>query len=142
MALNARLAVLMGLLPGLVAAELLLRAVLSVFSPRNPQLEPRLTASSFVAGLLRWPPQPLLALQHELHNRFGIDLRQVWAFTYMRRAFLPVLGAVAALGWAAKFKTRRPSGRPRHPLRLRAGLPDQLAFFVQPEQAAVVADRA
>jgi len=42
----------------------------------------------------------LLALQHELHNRFGIDLRQIWAFTYMRRAFLPVLLVVLAVGWA------------------------------------------
>lgn len=97
---TARLAVLSGLLPGLVAVELLIRAVLSLFSPRNPRVEPRLTASSFMAGLLRWPPQPLQALQHELHNRFGIDLRQIWAFTYMRRALLPVLAVVIALGWA------------------------------------------
>ncbi|HEY0290280.1 MAG TPA: protease modulator HflK [Pseudomonas sp.] len=96
----ARVAVLIGLLPGLVALELLIRAVLSVFSPRNERVEPRLMASSFVAGLLRWPPQPLVALQHELHNRFGIDLRQIWAFTYMRRAFLPVLAVIVALGWA------------------------------------------
>jgi regulator of protease activity HflC (stomatin/prohibitin superfamily) len=94
-----RLAVLIGLLPGLVAVELLLRAVLSLFSPRREQLEPALLARSFVADLLRWPPQPLLALQHELHNRFGIDLRQIWAFTYMRRAFLPVLAIVAIAGW-------------------------------------------
>lgn len=96
----ARLAVLIGLLPLGVALEFLLRAVLSVFSPRTPRLEPRLLAASFIADLLRWPPRPLLALQHELHNRFGIDLRQIWAFTYMRRAFLPVLAVVAALGWA------------------------------------------
>ncbi|QKF50591.1 protease modulator HflK [Pseudomonas graminis] len=95
----ARLAVLIGLLPGLVAVELLIRAFLSVFSPRNERLEPRLIASSFVAGLLRWPPRPLLALQNELHNRFGIDLRQIWAFTYMRRAFLPVLAVIIGLGW-------------------------------------------
>lgn len=95
----ARLAVLIGLLPGLVAAELVIRALLSIFSPRNEQLEPRLIASSFVAGLLRWPPRPLLALQTELHNRFGIDLRQIWAFTYMRRAFLPVLAVILGLGW-------------------------------------------
>ncbi|WP_455805966.1 protease modulator HflK [Pseudomonas fluorescens] len=94
-----RVAVLLGILPGLVAIELLLRAVLSVFSPRREQLEPTLMARSFVAGMLRWPPQPLLALQHELHNRFGIDLRQIWAFSYMRRAFLPVLALVAAVGW-------------------------------------------
>ncbi|WP_095057912.1 protease modulator HflK [Pseudomonas sp. Irchel s3f7] len=95
-----RLAVLIGLLPGLVAAELLLRAVLSLFSPRRERLEPELLARSFVADMLRWPPQPLLALQHELHNRFGIDLRQIWAFTYMRRAFVPVLAVVAIIGWA------------------------------------------
>ncbi|HWT70063.1 MAG TPA: protease modulator HflK [Pseudomonas sp.] len=94
-----RLAVLIGVLPGLVAAELLLRAVLSLFSPRREQVEPTLLARSFVADMLRWPPQPLLALQHELHNRFGIDLRQIWAFTYMRRASLPVLTVVVVLGW-------------------------------------------
>ena len=94
-----RLATLIGLLPALVALEFMLRAVLSLFSPRQPRLEPRLMAQSFVADLLRWPPQPLLALQHELHNRFGIDLRQIWAFTYMRRAFLPVLVVVLAVGW-------------------------------------------
>ncbi|WP_460119546.1 protease modulator HflK [Pseudomonas sp. S2_C03] len=96
----ARLAVLIGLLPGLVAAELLLRALLSLFTPRPEQLEPPLLARSFVADLLRWPPQPLLALQHELHNRFGIDLRQIWAFSYMRRALIPVLAVVVVVGWA------------------------------------------
>ncbi|WMN17792.1 protease modulator HflK [Pseudomonas piscis] len=94
-----RLAVLMGLLPALVAGELLLRALLSLFSPQREALEPRLLAHSFVADLLRWPPQPLLSLQNELHNRFGIDLRQVWAFAYMRRAFLPILGLILAVGW-------------------------------------------
>ncbi|MFH7416900.1 protease modulator HflK, partial [Pseudomonas syringae pv. tagetis] len=68
--------------------------------PRTPRIEPRLLAASFMADLLRWPPRPLRALQHELHNRFGIDLRQIWAFTYMRSAFLPLMAAVAALGCA------------------------------------------
>lgn len=94
-----RLAVLIGILPGLVAIELLLRAVLSVFSPQREQLEPTLLARSFVADMLRWPPQPLLVLQHELHYRFGIDLRQIWAFSYMRRAFFPVLALVLTVGW-------------------------------------------
>jgi regulator of protease activity HflC (stomatin/prohibitin superfamily) len=95
-----RLAVLIGLLPGLVALELLLRAALSLFSPRRHRLEPAMLARSFIADMLRWPPQPLLALQHELHNRFGIDLRQIWAFTYMRRAFLPVVAVVSIVGWS------------------------------------------
>jgi regulator of protease activity HflC (stomatin/prohibitin superfamily) len=96
---SVRLAVLMGALPGLVALELLLRAVLSLFVPRRDSLEPALLGHSVIADFLRWPPQPLLALQHELHNRFGIDLRQIWAFSYMRRAFLPVLALVALVGW-------------------------------------------
>ncbi|MET0947620.1 MAG: protease modulator HflK [Pseudomonas sp.] len=95
-----RLAVLIGLLPGIVALELLVRAVLSLFSPRRELLEPALLARSFIADTLRWPPQPLLALQHELHNRFGIDLRQIWAFTYMRRALMPVMAVVAMAGWS------------------------------------------
>ncbi|MBX8488926.1 protease modulator HflK [Pseudomonas cichorii] len=95
-----RLAVLIGILPTLVAIEFLLRAALSFFAPRSERLEPRLMASSLMVDLLRWPPRPLLVLQHELHNRFGIDLRQIWALSYIRRAFLPVLAVVAALGWA------------------------------------------
>ncbi|AJO81569.1 protease modulator HflK [Pseudomonas sp. MRSN 12121] len=94
-----RLGVAIGALPALVALEFLLRAVLSLFSPRREQLEPRMLAHSVIADLLRWPPRPLLALQHELHNRFGIDLRQIWAFTYMRRAFWPVLLVVLGVGW-------------------------------------------
>lgn len=96
----ARLAVLIGLLPAVVAVELLIRAFLSLFSPHRERLEPRLVGESFIAEMLRWPPQPVLALQHELHNRFGIDLRQIWAFTYMRRAFAPVLWVVLVIGWA------------------------------------------
>ncbi len=38
-------------------------------------------------------------MQEELHDRFGIDLRQNWAFGFIRRASLPVLGVVAAIGW-------------------------------------------
>ncbi|MCP1625365.1 protease modulator HflK [Pseudomonas nitroreducens] len=95
----ARLAVLIGLLPGLAAVELLLRALLSVFSPRRPRQEPVLVARSLVAGSLQWPPRPLAFIQGELQQRLGIDLRQVWAFDFMRRAFLPVAALVAVVGW-------------------------------------------
>jgi regulator of protease activity HflC (stomatin/prohibitin superfamily) len=94
-----RLAVLFGLIPACVAVELLVRAVLSVFAPRRPDRAPDMLATSFIAGLLQWPPRPLQALQSELQARFGIDLRQVWAFDYMRRAALPVMLAVLGLGW-------------------------------------------
>lgn len=94
-----RLAVLGGLLPALVALELLLRALLGVFSPPRDTLEPRLIGHSLLAGLLRWPPRPLQVLQDELQQRFGIDLRQIWAFSFMRRASLPVLALMALVGW-------------------------------------------
>lgn len=94
-----RVAVLVGVLPGVVAMELLLRALLSLFSPRRDSLEPTLLARSVIADLLRWPPRPLQALQRELYSRFGIDLRQAWAFSYMRRAFFPVLVLVSLVGW-------------------------------------------
>jgi regulator of protease activity HflC (stomatin/prohibitin superfamily) len=94
-----RLAMLAGLLPAMLALEWLLRAILAMFGRRLGRLEPRLLADSFVAGLLSWPPRPLRTLQHELHSRFGIDLRQNWAFSYIRRAFLPVLAVIASIGW-------------------------------------------
>jgi regulator of protease activity HflC (stomatin/prohibitin superfamily) len=94
-----RLAVLAGLLPAIVALELLVRALLSVFTPQRPTLEPQIIADSLVAGLLHWPPRPLRRLQDEMQQRFGIDLRQIWALGFMRRALLPVLGLVAVVGW-------------------------------------------
>lgn len=94
-----RLLVLLGLLPAAVAVELLARAVFSAFLLQREREEPRLVARSLVAGQLRWPPRPLQFLQDELQQRFGIDLRQVWAFAFMRRAFLPVAALVALVGW-------------------------------------------
>jgi regulator of protease activity HflC (stomatin/prohibitin superfamily) len=94
-----RLAGLAGLLPALVAMELMLRAVLSVFSPHRARLEPCLLADSVVAGLVRWHPRPLQTLQDDVQTHFGIDLRQVWAFAFIRRAVLPVLSLIVLVGW-------------------------------------------
>ncbi|WP_313712669.1 protease modulator HflK [Pseudomonas sp.] len=95
----ARLAVLIGVLPGLAALEMLIRAVLAMFRPSRPSEEPALVARSLAGDFLQWPPRPLAVLQDELHQRLGIDLRQVWAFAFMRRAFLPVAALVALVGW-------------------------------------------
>jgi len=97
----ARLAVCIGVLPASVALEIAFRAVLSLFVRNSDRIEPALLADSVVASLWRWPPRPLRTLQDELRNRFGIDLRQSWAFAFMRRALLPVLAAIAAIGWLA-----------------------------------------
>jgi regulator of protease activity HflC (stomatin/prohibitin superfamily) len=96
----AKLMVLIGALPAAVALELLLRAVLAVFRPQRTRREPRLAADSVLAGLLRWPPaQPFSMLQQELQSRAGIDLRQIWAFSFIKKALPPILAAVALAGW-------------------------------------------
>ncbi|XBS71335.1 SPFH domain-containing protein [Acerihabitans sp. KWT182] len=93
------LASLTGLLPALVALELLTRGVLSFFTPRRQRQEPRLMGESMLAAQLRWPPRPLQFFQQELQQRFGIDLRQIWAFTFMRQASLPILALLLITGW-------------------------------------------
>ncbi len=93
------LASLLGLLPALVALELLVRGALSLFNPRRERLEPRLIGESMLAAQLRWPPRPLQFFQQELQQRFGIDLRQIWAFTFMRKASLPILALLLLAGW-------------------------------------------
>lgn len=101
-----RLAVFAGVLPGLVAIELLLRAGFSMFNPQRPSLEPQIVADSLLAGLLQWPPRPLGRLQDQVHERFGIDLRQIWAFGFMRRALLPVLALMLLIGWGLSGVTQ------------------------------------
>jgi regulator of protease activity HflC (stomatin/prohibitin superfamily) len=97
----ARLAVCAGVFPAIVAFEIAVRAALSLFVRNSERIEPRLLADSIAASVWRWPPRPLHTLQDELRSRFGIDLRQSWAFAFMRRALLPVLLVIAAIGWLA-----------------------------------------
>ncbi|SBS38780.1 FtsH protease regulator HflK [Marinomonas spartinae] len=94
-----RLAVLVGLLPCLLGLELIIRAILVIFTPRRDSLEPALFTTSFFAEMMRWPPKPMQLFQASLHQRFGIDLRQVWAFGFIRRAFLPILLFILLAGW-------------------------------------------
>ncbi len=95
----AHLLVLTGGLPALVALELFLRALMAVFSPPREDKEPEFIAASLLAAQISWPPRPLQFVQNELHQHFGIDLRQIWAFQFIRRALLP-LGAILLLtGW-------------------------------------------
>jgi regulator of protease activity HflC (stomatin/prohibitin superfamily) len=92
-------AVFIGLIPAAIAAEFVLRAFLSLFSPPQERVEPQLLARSILADLLQWPLHPVQMLHDELQSRFGIDLRQSWALAFIRRAFMPVLAAMLVLGW-------------------------------------------
>lgn len=95
----AHLLMLTGLLPGLVALELFLRALMAMFSPPREDKEPEFIAGSLLAAQICWPPRPLQFVQNELHQHFGIDLRQIWAFHFMRRALLPLAAILLLTGW-------------------------------------------
>jgi regulator of protease activity HflC (stomatin/prohibitin superfamily) len=94
-----RIALVAGTLPVILASEWILRMVVSLFSSRSPHLEPVLLAKTSVGALFTWPPPTLNTLQNDLQHRFGIDLRQNWAFSFVRRASLPVLIGISAVGW-------------------------------------------
>lgn len=82
-----------------VALEMGLQATLSLFV-RHPVSQPRrLRVPSLVANLLQWPPRPLADLGDSLRDRFGVDLRQTWAFAHIRRALPRTLLATLSLGW-------------------------------------------
>lgn len=84
----------------LVSAEFMLRGLFSLFAPPGDgTAEPVLIPKSQLAAQLTWPPRPFGFLQQELHQRFGIDLRQVWAFTVLKRAFIPMLAIMLFCGW-------------------------------------------
>ena len=73
--------------------------VLSLFSPRQPCLEPPDGAEFYRRAAARNRRNRCRPCSTNCTNRF-IDLRQIWAFTYMRGRCLPVLLVVLAVGWA------------------------------------------
>jgi regulator of protease activity HflC (stomatin/prohibitin superfamily) len=95
----SRVALAAGLLPAALAVEWLLRVAVSWFSRRNELVEPQMLARSWLGALLTWPPPSFESLQNNLQSRFGIDLRQNWAFAFVRRASIPIVLVVALVGW-------------------------------------------
>jgi regulator of protease activity HflC (stomatin/prohibitin superfamily) len=106
-----RVALAAGVLPAALAAEWLLRVATSWFGRRNELVEPPLLARTGVGALLNWPPPSMTSLQNNLQSRFGIDLRQNWAFAFVRRASIPVVLVVALLGWLLTGVTELPPDR-------------------------------
>ncbi|NTJ66279.1 protease modulator HflK [Agrobacterium rhizogenes] len=97
--LSIKLLAALGGFVALVGLEFLLRAVASMFRPQNDGREPALIATSLVAGALQWPPQPLVSIQLELRTRHGIDLRQIWAFSFIRKTAPTIILGTLLLGW-------------------------------------------
>lgn len=143
-----RLAFAAGLFPALLATEWLLRTGVSLFSSKDEQLEPELLARSSLGALITWPPPSLDRLQQNLKERFGIDLRQNWAFSFVRRASLPVLLGTCLVGWLLTGVSELPPdrrgvyevfGKPRTVVGpgLHAGLPWPLSHMRSVENGVV-----
>jgi regulator of protease activity HflC (stomatin/prohibitin superfamily) len=106
-----RLAFVTALFPLLLATEFLVRTGISLFSSKDEQLEPQLLARSSLGAFITWPPPSLDRLQQNLKERFGIDLRQNWAFSFVRRASLPVLLGTCLVGWLLTGVSELPPDR-------------------------------
>jgi regulator of protease activity HflC (stomatin/prohibitin superfamily) len=143
-----RLAFATALFPALLATEFLVRTGVSLFSSKDEQLEPQLLARSSLGALITWPPPSLDRLQQNLKDRFGIDLRQNWAFSFVRRASLPVLLGTCLVGWLLTGVSELPPdrrgvyevfGKPRSVVGpgLHAGLPWPLSHMRSVENGVV-----
>ena len=82
----------------LIALEYLVR-VIAAMSTSPVVNTPHFLTRSWLAAQYRWPPRPLAFFLSVIHQRFGIDLRQIQAFRIMAARFTPVVSGIALLGW-------------------------------------------
>lgn len=82
-----------------VAAEVVLRVFAAPFLPAAAVAEARGLADSAIAGLVLPRLGAGIAGGAEIKERFGIDLSQSWALTFVRAAFPPLLLVLLVLGW-------------------------------------------
>lgn len=82
-----------------VAAEVALRVFAAPFLPAAALAEARGLADSAIAGLVLPRLGAGVAGGAEIKERFGIDLSQSWALTFVRAVYLPLLLVLLVLGW-------------------------------------------
>lgn len=82
--------------PGLVSAELALRALGRLFLPLPPASKARAVADSIIVGILTGGPRPPATL---LRTHFGLDFGRSWALAFVSRALAPALLLTALLCW-------------------------------------------
>ncbi|MBA3698298.1 MAG: hypothetical protein H0W78_05555 [Planctomycetes bacterium] len=83
----------------LVAGEIALRVIAAPFLPAAALAEARGLADSALAGLVLPRLGGVAAGGAEIKERFGIDLSQSWALTFVRAAAMPLLLVLLVLGW-------------------------------------------
>ncbi|NYH16074.1 protease modulator HflK [Paraburkholderia bryophila] len=82
-----------------IAVEMALRMLLLwLFMPRAADRATHVPAS-LLAGLLRFGRSPLASLGAELHDRYGIDLRQNWVLRSFMRLLPATIATMAVCAW-------------------------------------------
>jgi regulator of protease activity HflC (stomatin/prohibitin superfamily) len=83
-------------LPGVVAAELAIRALARLFLPAPAAASAKAVTDSIVASLLTGGPRAPGTL---LRTHLGLDFARSWALSYLNAALLPAIAATALLCW-------------------------------------------
>jgi regulator of protease activity HflC (stomatin/prohibitin superfamily) len=82
-----------------IAVEMMMRAALLRFFAPHAAVGATHVPSSVIAGLLRYRHSPLASLSTELHDRYGIDLRQNWVLRSFVRLLPATIVAMAVGAW-------------------------------------------
>jgi len=93
-----------------VAAELVLRALFTLFLPAPAPGRARGCADSLIASLVVSGAHPLASLRTGLKERFHIDFGQSWALRFASSAAGPVALGIVVIGWLLTSITILPFG--------------------------------
>ncbi|MFC1474673.1 protease modulator HflK [bacterium] len=83
----------------LIAAEMLVRAVGAIFSPRQPYNTITVKTDILLLRLLVSKTNPVSSFFESLEEYFGINLKSTWALDFVKRSLLPIVVLLALLGW-------------------------------------------
>ncbi len=82
--------------PGVVAAELAVRALARLFLPARAPDDARAVTDSMVAALVTGGPRAPAVV---LRTQFGLDFARSWALSFLSAALLPALAGTALFCW-------------------------------------------
>ncbi len=83
-------------IPGVVAAELAVRALARLFLPARAPDDARAVTDSLVATLITGGPRAPATV---LRTQFGLDFARSWALSFLSAALLPALAGTALFCW-------------------------------------------
>jgi regulator of protease activity HflC (stomatin/prohibitin superfamily) len=93
----------------IVALELIVRSLVTLFVPFESIDKRRAVADSSIAGfLLRLTPPSVRSLNIAVRRQFGVDLSRSWALAFVQRAALPIAAAIGVFAWLVTGVTALP----------------------------------